>query len=98
MGTRAWCVSWRRNDRLEHIAPDVLEVDVDAVGYRGSEAFRERRRLVVEAGVETEFVHAEGALRQQGYDPGAIDDPVYVRHDAGGTYVRVRDAADASVR
>ena len=53
----------QRDDRFEDIAADVLEVDVDAVGNRGREAFGQPRDLVVETGIETEFVHAEGALR-----------------------------------
>lgn len=55
-------------------------------------------RLQSESDVTGTFKLRKVALREEGYDPGATDDPIFVRHDAAGTYVRVRDAADARVR
>ena len=55
-------------------------------------------RLQSESDVTGTFKLRKVALREEGYDPGATDDPIFVRHDAAGAYVRVRDAADARVR
>jgi fatty-acyl-CoA synthase len=36
-------------------------------------------------------------LQRQGYDPAAFDDPLYVRDEAAGTYVRCSDEVLARV-
>ena len=55
-------------------------------------------RLQSESDVTGTFKLRKVALREEGYDPGATDDPIFVRDDAARTYVRLHDAADARVR
>ena len=55
-------------------------------------------RLQSESDVTGTFKLRKVALRNEGYDPKATDDPIYVRDDAGRTYTRLHDAADARVR
>ena len=45
-----------QQDRVEDVAADVFEVDVDAVGAGSLEAGCEIAGLVVDAGIEAEFV------------------------------------------
>lgn len=55
-------------------------------------------RLQSESDVTGTFKLRKAALRCEGYDPTAADEPIYVRNDAGKTYVRLQDPADARVR
>ena len=55
-------------------------------------------RLQSESDVTGTFKLRKAALRNEGYDPKATDDPIYVRDDAGRTYTRLHDAADAGIR
>ena len=55
-------------------------------------------RLQSESDVTGTFKLRKVALRNEGYDPKATDDPIYVRDDAGRTYTRLHDAADARIR
>ena len=52
-----------RQDRVEDLAADVLEVDVDALGAGRLQVALEVARLVVDAGIEAEFLHDVVALR-----------------------------------
>src|SRR5207245_975910 len=42
--------------RVEHLAADVLEVDIDAGGTRASQVLVQVPALVVDAGIEAEFI------------------------------------------
>ena len=55
-------------------------------------------RLQSESDVTGTFKLRKVALRRAGYDPQATDDPIYVREDAAGAYVRLSDVADVRVR
>ena len=55
-------------------------------------------RLQSESDVTGTFKLRKVALRNEGYDPKATDDPIYLRDDARRTYTRLHDAADARVR
>ena len=55
-------------------------------------------RLQSESDVTGTFKLRKVSLRDEGFDPGATDDPIYVRDDAARTYVRLHDTADAEVR
>ena len=55
-------------------------------------------RLQSESDVTGTFKLRKVSLRDEGFDPGATDDPLYVRDDAARTYVRLHDTADAEVR
>ncbi len=52
----------QRQDRVQHFAPDVLEVHVDALRRRGLQVVAEPAGLVVDAGVEPELAHDVVAL------------------------------------
>ena len=55
-------------------------------------------RLQSESDVTGTFKLRKVALRSEGYDPKATSDPIYVRTDQAGAYVRLRDVEDAHVR
>ena len=55
-------------------------------------------RLQSESDVTGTFKLRKVALRSEGYDPKATSDPIYVRDDQAGAYVRLRDVEDAHVR
>ena len=55
-------------------------------------------RLQSESDVTGTFKLRKVALRSEGYDPKATSDPIYVRDDQAGAYVRLHDVEDAHVR
>ena len=55
-------------------------------------------RLQSESDVTGTFKLRKVALRSEGYDPNATSDPIYVRDDQAGAYVRLHDVEDAHVR
>ena len=52
----------KRRDRIENLAADILEIDVDAVRRRGLQLLGKTVRLVVDAGIEAERVGGMGAF------------------------------------
>ncbi len=55
-------------------------------------------RLQSESDVTGTFKLRKVALRSEGYDPKATSDPIYVRTDQAGAYVRLHEVEDAHVR
>ena len=55
-------------------------------------------RLQSESDVTGTFKLRKVALRSEGYDPNATSDPIYVRDDQAGAYVRLHEVEDAHVR
>lgn len=54
-------------------------------------------RVCREADMTASFKLRKVDLQRQGYDPAAFDDPLYVRDEAAGTYVRCSDEVLARV-
>ena len=54
-------------------------------------------RVSREADMTSSFKLRKVELQRQGYDPAAFDDPLYVRDEAGGTYVPWSEDALARV-
>ena len=52
----------QRQHGLEHGAADVLEIDVDALRASGGEPLAQPRLVVIQAGIEAEFLNGPVAL------------------------------------
>src|SRR5258706_9214086 len=94
---------------LEHVAADVVEVDVDALGALGLQCAEEIGRAIAHAGVEAELLDDIGALvgraghadRARALDPGHLADGRADRAGRGGHHhglARLRRASESALR
>src|SRR5665647_3512118 len=82
----------RRDGGLEMVAPDVVEVDVDALGCSIGQALADRCRLVVDGRVETGLIQKPGGLvgaaraaddERSALEAGGPDKTAWLRDEAG---------------
>src|SRR6516164_3224645 len=99
-----------REARLEDVAADIVEINVDAVRRRGLERLEDIAFLVVDRGIEAEFGREPAALflaagdtdDAAALDPGDLADDRTHRARGGGNYhglagLRLADVEQAEI-